>query len=187
MDINNNFSGSVVNGVDTKGLRETCALLEREPTLGNSQFRLHNTWKSGGNNRARIKGFYTAGKEQTHKQNLEFEADEPVALLGSDNGASPVEYLLTALASCMTTSIVYHAAAKGIEVKSIESDYIGDLDLRGFLDIGQNVPIGYQRIKVIFDIESDAPKESFEGLYLFSPVYSMVSQAVPVDVEINMV
>src|SRR5262245_39118624 len=139
-----------VNGIDMEAFKETCDLLNKKPELGKAFFRVSDRWKSGGNNAIAVQGFYVAGEEQKHGSSLHFEADEPQALLGSDKGANPVEYLLTALSSCMTTSIVYHAAAKGYKIESLESNFEGELDLRGFLGLSKEVPKGYKKIKATF-------------------------------------
>jgi len=173
-----------VNGLDVEALKDTCDLLTKEPDLGKAQFRIGNRWKTGGNNKVSVKGFFAAGEEQAHKSSLDFEADEPPALLGTDAGANPVEYLLTALSSCMTTSIVYHAAARGFHIESLESEFEGDLDIRGFLNLSEKVPKGYQQIRAVFKVNTDATEEEIAQLYQFSPVYSMVSASVPIEVKV---
>ncbi|GAB4192336.1 MAG: OsmC family protein [Simkaniaceae bacterium] len=173
-----------VNGVDIQALKDTCALLRQNPEMGQSKFRITNHWKDGGNNQAAVKEFYAAGEEQNHGTSFSFEADEPPVLLGGDQGASPVEYLLAALSSCMTTSIVYHAATRGYRIESLESEFEGDLDLRGFLQVSEDVPKGYQKIRATFKVKTDATEEEIAELYQFSPVYSMVSKSVPIEVKI---
>ena len=93
-------------------------------------------------------------------------------LLGNNAGANPVEYLLVALSGCLTTSLVAHGSAKGIEVRKVESRYEGDPDLRGFLGISEDVPVGYQQIHVYFKIEADIPKEEKEELVQMDQKYS---------------
>jgi uncharacterized OsmC-like protein len=115
-------------------------------------------------------------------------ADEPPLLLGKDQGANPVEYLLTGLAACVTTSIVYHGAARGIQISRLESELEGDLDLHGFLGLSDAVRPGYQRIEMKFRIEGDASPEALEALVQeakhLSPVYDVVSKSVPVTVTV---
>jgi len=115
-------------------------------------------------------------------------ADEPPLLLGEDRGANPVEFLLTALASCVTTGIVYHGAARGIELTRLESELEGDLDLHGFLGISESVRPGYEKIQIKFRIEGNAPREELEKLVqeakMFSPVYDVVSRSVPITVMV---
>ena len=117
------------------------------------------------------------------------DADEPPILLGRDKGPNPVEYLLTALASCVTTSIVYHAAARGIAIRSMESRLEGDIDLQGFLGIRDDVPRGYKEIRMIVDIDADASPEELEEIVklgpTYSPVYDTITRPVPVSVQLK--
>lgn len=177
-------SAEAANGVDVEALRETCEALKKKPELGQAYFRVHNTWENGAQNRISIANFYAAGEEQVRKMPYKLQADEAPALLGLDKGPNPVEYLLAALSSCMTTSIIYHAAARGIEIESLESDFKGDLDLRGFLDVAKDVPKGYQKIEATFHVKTNASVQEIEELYRFSPVYSMVSKSVPIEVKV---
>jgi uncharacterized OsmC-like protein len=111
-------------------------------------------------------------------------ADEPPALLGRDTAANPVEYVLHALAGCMTTTMAYHAAARGIEIESIESHLEGDLDLRGFLGLSDAVRKGYQQIRVKFNVKTAADAGKLRELAQFSPVFDIVTNGVPVAVDI---
>jgi uncharacterized OsmC-like protein len=110
-------------------------------------------------------------------------------LLGTDRGANPVEYVLTALAGCLTTSLVYHAAARGIAVEEVESHLEGDLDLRGFLGLSEEVRNGYENIRVTFKIKADATEEQLRELVQLaqnrSPVFDIISHPVPVSVELR--
>ena len=132
-----------------------------------------------------IQGYYTAGKEHQHAKPFRLDADEPPLLVGGDKGANPVEYLLAALSSCMTNSIIYHAATRGITIESLESEFTGDLDLQGFLDLSKDVPKGFQNIEVTFKVKTDATENEIAKLYHFSPVYSMLSRAVPIHVKVE--
>ena len=105
-------------------------------------------------------------------------------LLGEDEGANPVEFVLHALAGCMTTTMVYHAAARGINIESVESELEGDLDLHGFLRLDENVRNGYQNVRVSFKVKSDASPEQLADLARISPVFDIVSNAVPIEVDI---
>ncbi len=123
----------VVNGVDVEKLYETMGAIKHNPSIAKFNFRAQNRWISGGHNTTTINEF--DGALQTHKRNhpFVFQKDEPPVLLGTDQGANPVEYLLTALAGCLTTSLVYHAAARGIKIDQVEATFAGDLDIQGFL------------------------------------------------------
>ena len=176
----------VINGVDVERLGQTVQAVQQNPSLGTSEFRAVNRWISGGHNRSTIKGFFGAGQEDTSRtKSFVLDADEPYVLLGKDQGANPVEFVLHALAACLTTSLVYHAAARGIQIESIESKLEGDLDLQGFLGLSEQVRKGYKQIRASFTIKSDASAEQLEALTKFSPVYDIVSNPVPVSIRIN--
>jgi uncharacterized OsmC-like protein len=176
---------SEFNGVDTTALKKTVGQISQQPELARCEFRLHNEWVAGGQNRSSTGDFYAAGAEQRHKQTFRFQADEPVLLEGKDEGANPVEFLLSALSACMTTTIAYYAALNGIKIERMESDYKGDLDLRGLFDLDKNIRPGYQKIRVNFRIKTDGTKEQLEKFYRFSPVYDVVSKSVPVETTIE--
>ncbi|MDE3218559.1 MAG: OsmC family protein, partial [Nitrospirota bacterium] len=110
--------------------------------------------------------------------------DKPPVLLGEDHGANPVEYVLHALAADLTTSLVYHAAARGIRIESVESRLEGDLDLQGFLGLSDTIRRGYKQIRVHFTIKSDATADQLKELATFSPVHDIVSNPVPVEISI---
>jgi uncharacterized OsmC-like protein len=182
-------SEKVVNGVDVEKLYETMGAIRQNPSIAKFNFRAQNRWISGGHNTTTINEF--DGALQTHKRNqpFVFEKDEPPVLLGTDQGANPVEYLLTALAGCLTTSLVYHAAARGIKIDRVEATFAGDLDLQGFLGMSDKVRNGYENIKVKFKVKSDAPKEALRELVEIaqqrSPVFDIVSHPTPVCVSLE--
>jgi uncharacterized OsmC-like protein len=174
-----------INGVNTADLKETISNIRQTPALGQCRFRTQNHWVEGGQNYGTVKDFYAAGQEVTSRSKpFEISADEPPLLLGTDSAPNPVEYLLTALASCMTTSLVYHAAAHGIEIDELESEFEGDLDLQGFLGLSKEVRPGYQGIRATFHVKSEATADELAGFTKFSPVYDVVSRSVPVSVNI---
>ncbi len=176
----------IINGVDVDRLGETVRAIQKNPGLATSQFRATNRWIKGGHNRSTIQGFYAAGQEDsTRSKPFVFDADEPPVLLGQDQGANPVEFVLHALAACLTTSLVYHAAARGIAVESVESKLEGDLDLQGFLGLSDHVRRGYKEIRVQFTVKSDASPEALKELTTFSPVHDIVTNRVPVSITIQ--
>lgn len=178
--------GVRTNGVDVAALFHTIGAVKQDNTLARFQFRADNRWIEGGHNRSAIQGFYGCKTEdQTRAQPFMLDADEPPVLLGKDEGANPVEYVLHALAACMTTSMVYHAAARGIDIKGVESHLEGDLDLRGFLGLSDKVRKGYHDIRVHMRVQSDASPETLRVLTNYSPVYDIVSKSVPVEVSIE--
>jgi len=176
----------VLNGLDVGEVEALVAAIEDDPDLAKSRFRLHNTWIDGGHNRSRIEGFYSAQQEIAHQQAFTLDADEPPILGGQDRGANPVEHLLNALAACLTTTLVYHAAIRGIEIRSIESTVEGDLDLRGFLGLSGDVRRGYQNIRVKFSIDTDAENlDRLKALSKLSPVFDVTSNGTDVEVSIE--
>lgn len=178
-----------VNGVNVDQLFSTIEQIKGNPEIAQFKFRAMNTWIDGTHNRATVKDFYGALKEDTSREQLAFEIDEPPVLCGQNLGANPVEYLLAALSGCLTTSLVAHAAARGIEVKRVESRYEGDLDLRGFLGISEEVPVGYKNIRVYFRIEADLSEDRKEDLIRMaqkhSPVFNSIAKPVPIIVQLD--
>jgi uncharacterized OsmC-like protein len=178
-----------VNGVSVDQLMETIRLIQQTPGIAKFEFRAENRWIAGGHNRTTVSDFYGAGGEDTSRERpFVLDADEPPVLLGENHGANPVEYVLTALAGCLTTSLVYHAAARGIAIDKVESRLEGDLDLHGFLGLSDTVRNGFQNIRVTFRIEADAPRATLEELCRVaqqrSPVFDIVSHPVPVTVSL---
>ncbi len=177
------------NGVNVDELFNTIDAVKKTPVIAKFRFRANNEWFDGGHNRTTIKDFYGIQKDHKHDATFKLDADEPPLLLGTGKGPNPVEYLLTALAACVTTALVYHAAAKGIVLKSVESRLEGDIDLRGFLGIDKNVRNGYQEIRVSFKIDADVPEEDLEELVklgpTYSPVYDSITKGVPVKVQLD--
>lgn len=180
-------TAKIVNGVNVSALFETINAAKATPTIAKFRFRLKNEWSGGSRNRSVVEDFDGGGEQTPHAQPFELEADEPALLLGSDLAPNPVEYLLAALASCVTTSMVYHAAARGIVIEEIESQVEGNIDLMGFLGLDKNVRKGFQAIRMSFAIKADATDEQFEELRqlgpTFSPVFDSLSKGVPVTVD----
>ena len=168
-----------VNGVNVDELFATIDAISVAPEIAKFNFRASNKWISGGQNRTTVKDFSGACQEITRDRSFVFEKDEPPILLGADRGANPVEYLFAALAGCLTTSLVYHAAARGIEIQSIESKFEGDLDLRGFLGMNADVRSGCEQIRVTFSVKADAPRQTIRELIELaqnrSPVFDIVT------------
>jgi len=177
---------NMVNGVDVSRLQQTITAIQQQPDLAQFHFYNSNQWLGGSRNRSSIREFYGAGQMwRDRSQTYVFDADEPDVLLGGDKGANPVEYLLHALAGCMTTTLVYHAAARGITIRRVESSFEGDIDLHGLLGLDPNVRPGYQNIRVKFKVDSDGTAEELKELVKFSPVCDTVCNPVKVDVEME--
>jgi uncharacterized OsmC-like protein len=176
---------TVINGVDLDTLKSTVSAIQQDPELGASRFRATNTWLSGNHNRSTVTGFYGAKQEIAHRQTFTMDADEPALLAGHDAGANPVEHLLHALASCLTTSMVAHAAVRGIEIEELESELEGDIDLRGFLGLAPDVPRGYTEIRANFRVKARPEDlDRIRELALFSPVFNTITQSARVLVDV---
>jgi len=175
---------TTVNGVDAEKLSATIAAIKADASLANFQFRLSNQWVGGGENHSRIDSFYGVGQEMRHKQPFSLVSDEPEVLLSEDRGPNAGEYVLHALASCLTGALVYHAAARGIALKGIATRLEGDIDLQGFLGLSKDVRRGFENIRVVFDIDADCDdsgkQELIEMAQAYSPVFDMLSNGLPV-------
>ena len=179
---------NLANGVDLDRLAGTVELVRADPALGGFQFRARNEWIDGGHNRGTIKGFYGAGQEDTSRaEPFVLDVDEPPLLLGENQGPNAGEYLLHALAACLTGTIVYHAAARGIVLEGLECTIGGDVDVRGFLGLDETVRPGFQEIRVAFKVAGDLDDDQLAELgHLtnFSPVRDTVSKPVPVTITL---
>jgi uncharacterized OsmC-like protein len=177
------------NGVDTEQMYGTLDAIKAQPELGVFQFRATNHWIDGAHNRSTIQSFYGAGQEDSTRQAaFTLDAGEPAILLGSDTGPNPAEALLHALAACLTTSLVYVAAARKVRLTEVSSTLEGDMDVRGALGISDEVRNGFSRIRVSFKVKGDAPPEKLREVVqraqARSAVFDMVSNGVPVEVGI---
>jgi uncharacterized OsmC-like protein len=175
------------NGVDVDRLFGTLDVVKGQPELGRFQFRAVNRWLGGAHNRSTIKDFYAAGQEDRSRDRaFEVDAGEPSILLGTDTGPNPAEYLLHALAACLTTSLVYSAAARGIELEEVESTIEGDLDARGALGLSDEVRNGFEEIRVHFKVKGNAPAEKLQQIVARaqerSVVFDSITHGVPVQV-----
>ena len=176
------------NGLDLEQMGQTVKALQNNPALAQFQFRARNRWIDGGENRSTIKDFYGAGSEDTSRSEaFVFTNGEPPVLLGRNEGANPVEFLLHALAGCITTTTVLHAAARGITLRKLSTELTGNIDLQGLLALDNSVPAGYESIRIRMDIEADCSDEDLAELIDFaqrhSPVCNTVCRPVPVTIE----
>ena len=180
----------VRNGVDTETLFATLDAVKAQPELGTFQFRVTNQWLGGSHNRSTIKDFYAAGGEDTSRvEAFQLDAGEPAILIGTDTGPNPAEFLLHALAACLTTSLVYVAAARGVRLTRVESTVEGDMDVRGALGLSDEVRNGFEQIRISFVVEGDASPEKLRQLVerakARSAVFDMVTNGVPVYVGVD--
>ena len=177
----------IINGVNVNDLLATIYAIKACPAIAKFKFRIQNQWEEAGQNRSTVSEYYGAGEERSRPRPFVLQADEPGILLGKDTAANPVEHLLHALASCLTTSMVYHAAARGICVEEVESSFEGDIDLHGFLGLDPDVRKGYQGIRVTFKIKGDLDEEQLKEIVELgtghSPVFDSLTKGVPVSVS----
>jgi uncharacterized OsmC-like protein len=178
-----------LNGVDVPTLFATIDAVDGNRELAKFQFRATNKWETGTHSRTTIKSFYGAGQEHDHVQEFTVEADHPQVLVAEDRAPLPVELVLAGLASCLTGGIGTIAAARGIELYSVESTIEGELDLQGVLGLNDDVRNGYQDLRIDFRIEGDAPREKLEAIVeqskARSAVYDIVTNRVPVQITVN--
>ena len=178
-----------LNGVDTPTLFATLGAVKEQPEIAKFQFRASNRWVSGTHNRSTIHGFFGAGQEMEHKSPTVMEADHPAVLVGADNGPTPVEYLLAALAACLTSGLANIAAARGVELTEVESTVEGDIDLLGILGLSDQARNGYKQIRVNFTIKGNAPEEKLRALVEQSrnrsAVFDVITNSVPVAIDVN--
>lgn len=176
----------VLNGIDLNKLFTSVDALKNNPELAKFKFRLHNKWIDGGHNRSRISGFFGVSQENRHKQPFELDGDEPDVLAGTDKGANPVEHLLNALAACLTTTMVYHAALRNIKIDELESELEGDIDLRGFLGLSNDVRRGYEGIRVTFRVKTDEENlDRLKALSKLSPVFDVTTNGTDIDIRVE--
>jgi uncharacterized OsmC-like protein len=178
-----------LNGVDVPTLFATINAVRQQPELAKFQFRVSNRWVSGTNSQNRIESFAGAGAEQRHMTAFQYDADHPPVLTGRDQGPTPVEFLLLALASCLTAGIGNVAAARGVTLTEVESTVTGNIDLRGILGISGEVRNGYENIRVEFKIKGDAPPEKLRQIVEQSrdrsAVFDIVTNGVPVEIGVD--
>lgn len=175
----------VRNGVNVTALFATLEAVKGNQEIAQFQFRARNRWMGGDHNHTTIDAFRGACQEMMHARTFEMDNGEPEVLLGADRHANPVEYVLHALVGCLTTTMVYHAAARGIEIESIDSRLEGDLDLRGFLGLSDEVRKGFKVVRVHMRVKSQAAASTLRELAKFSPVYDIVSNSLPVEVRVE--
>ena len=176
----------VVNGVDLAVFADTVAKIKANAEVAKFNLRATNRWLGGAKNRTTIKEFTGALAEQRDGVQA-FIADngEHDVLLGYDEAPNPLEWLLHALVGCMTTSTVYHAAARGIAIDAIDSQIEGDLDLRGFFALSPEVRKGFDSVRVRMRVKTSADAETIKSLTAMSPVFDVVSRALPLSVNVE--
>jgi uncharacterized OsmC-like protein len=178
-----------MNGVDAPALLATVNAVGAQPDLAAFQFRARSRWLSGTHCETTMHGFSGAGDEHHHVVAYKGAADHPAVLCGADAGPTPTEWLLHALASCLTAGIANIAAVRGIKLNAVESTVEGNIDLRGILGLAKNVRNGYQDIKVSFEIDADATPEQIERIVMQakarSAVFDCITNGVPISIGVK--
>ena len=176
------------NGVDTATLFATLDAVKAAPAAAQFQFRAHNQWVDGTHSRSMIADFFGVGEERSHEHDWVFDADHPAVLVGKDNGPTPVEFILHALASCLTAGLANIAAARKVNLTEVRSTVTGDIDLNGVLGL-QPVRNGYQQVSVRFTVKGDAPehvlREIVEQSRSRSAVYDVITNGIPVEIDVE--
>jgi uncharacterized OsmC-like protein len=178
------------NGVDVPTLFATLDAVKGAPEIAQFQFRANNEWISGTHSRSVIQGFYGAGQEDTSRIDpFAYDADHPAVLVGSNQGPTAVEFLLHAIATCLTAGLVNIAAARGITLRRVSSTVEGDIDLRGVFGLSDVVRNGYRQIRVHFDVEGDASPEELAALVQRSrsrsAVYDVLVNGTDVQIDVS--
>ncbi len=172
----------MTNGVDVGQVMDVIGAIEADPSFAKFQWRATNQWINGAVSRTRIKDFFAGNAEDTSRDEaFTLDADEPTITAGQNSAPNSMEYVLHALASCLTGTLVYHAAVRGIEIESVESSYTGDMDVRGLFGLADNVRKGFNKVAVIMRVKSEANAEELTELALYSPVYDILSKSLPVE------
>lgn len=175
------------NGVNVTKLEQTIEAVRQQPEIALFKFRTRNQWDTGGHNVATVDTFHGTCQEMAHKQPFVMHSDEPAVLLGEDNGANPVEFVLAGLSGCMTTTLAYHAARRGLTIEDISSEFEGDIDLQGLLGTDPNVRTGYREIRVKFKVKGDADAATIHELIRKSPVYDTLANPVTIKIDVEKV
>ena len=178
------------NGVNGTNLFNTINAVDQQRAAAAFQFRATNRWISGTHSESRIRGFFGAGQEdETRTEDFVLQADHTKVLNGDDEGPTPVEYVLHALAACLTAGIGNIASARGVELDFVESTVEGDIDLQGILGLSDEVRNGYNQIRVSFRIAGDAPEEKLRQIVdqsrARSAVFDIITGKVPIEIDVN--
>jgi uncharacterized OsmC-like protein len=189
MTTTDQLNDSMRNGVDTATLFATLDAVKQAPEAAKFQFRAHNEWLSGTHNRGTIADFFGVGEERSHERTFVFDADHPAVLVGQDQGPTPAEFLLHALAACLTSGLANIAAARGVKLTEVRSTVTGDIDLNGILGLDAGVRNGYEQITVRFTVKGDAPAEKLREIVersrARSAVFDVITNGVPVTIDVD--
>jgi uncharacterized OsmC-like protein len=175
---------TIDNGVNVQALLEAREVLAGAPEAAQFTWRASSKWQHGVHSTTSVKNYFGLGEEHSHKQETVFDADHPDVFAATDNGITPIEYLLVGLASCLTAGVASVAQNRGIQLNSVEATVEGNHDIRGILGDG-DVRNGYNDIKVTFDIDADATPQEIEALVAQSQKRSAVFDALTNPTEVS--
>ena len=175
------------NGVNVQALLDARDVLKGAPEAAQFTWRASSTWQNGVHSQIKIHNYFGLGEEQTHEAEHTFQADHPAVFAATDNGITPIEYLLVGLASCLSAGVASVAQNRGIQLRSVESVVDGGHDIRGILGADSDVRNGYNDIKVTFTIDADASRQEIEALVAQSQKRSAVFDALtnPTNVTVE--
>ncbi len=176
---------STLNGIDIKRQSQTMDAIGKNLSVGEVRLRAVNRWQGGTHTQSRITAFDAAGGHHQHVEEFAVETDLPQAFLGTDLGPAPTEHALQALAACMTTTMIYNCAARGIEVRSVESEVQGDMNAAGFFQLDETVRKGFSGVRIKFDIDANATDEELQQLLQASPLFDVFTNGIPVSIELG--
>ena len=180
-------NSTVNNGVNVDALLAAREALKQAPEAAKFTWRASCKWQNGTHSQTTIKGFHGLGADQQHKTETSFSADHPEIFASEDLGVTPVEYILVGLASCLTAGVAAVAQNRGIQLRSVESNVEGKMDIRGILGIDSDVRNGYDDIKVTFKIDADASKKEIEALVAQSQKRSAVYDVITNPTNVTVV
>jgi uncharacterized OsmC-like protein len=172
----------MTNGVNVDQIMDVISAIESDSSYAKFQWRATNRWIEGGHSRSRVKEFFAGNAEDTtREESFTLDSDEPTIAAGQNRAPNSMEFVLHALATCLTGTLVYHAAVRGIEIEAVDSSYTGDMDVRGLFGLANDVRKGFNKVIVNMRVKSEASAEELTELALYSPVYDIVSRSLPVD------
>ena len=181
-------TAAVNNGVNVQALLDAREALKGAPEATAFTWRASCKWQNGTHSKTDVQSFFGLGQEQQHKTQTSFDADHPEIFASEDKGITPIEYVLVGLASCLTAGVAAVAQNRGVQLRSVESQLEGKMDIRGILGMDADVRNGYDDIKVTFKIDADAPKKEIEAIVAQSQkrsaVYDVIANPVNVTVEV---
>ena len=176
------------NGVNIEALRGARQALTDMPAAAQFQWRATCDWIKGTHSRTTVTGFSGLGQDHEHRMAHTIDADHPEVFASEDNGATPPEIVLAALASCLTAGVATVASNRGVQLRSVTATIEGGMDLQGILGIDSDVRNGFDGIKVTYNIDADASREDIEAIVAQSQkrsaVFDIVSNPTTISVSV---